>query len=228
MPRTVSAQEAPRQLLLLPAEGHADTSLDVTLREVFAARLPGTTLQVSAVPLEDVRLLAGCSEDAPDCLPQIAAQLGVDALLVRRLDAAGTQLTLTLHAYGATREAATRVDEADGERAVVSLLRTLQLLAPEPPPVVLAPVPPVVLEAPRAPPRRWPTRLGWTLTAVGGGLLGAGLIAGMLSRRDERRYARVSLDDEQAVDDAHRLLSSARDHARLANGLLLGGALITL
>ncbi|MEY4508867.1 MAG: hypothetical protein RLZZ450_989 [Pseudomonadota bacterium] len=211
-------------------------------------------VQTSPVPFEDVQLIAGCGADETACLQLIANQLGSDALLVRRLVAQPDgRALLTLTAYtthgevtpSAPRDVSALVDwtEAQGaERAVQQLLA--QLYPPpaepkreEPPPVVTPvdePLPePVVVATPATSQDldsstrgRWPSRLGWSAAAVGAGLLIVGVISGAAAGRDERAYARTPITDAPSVDRAHALLDDADRHARVANGLIIGGAVV--
>lgn len=245
---SASADAAPRQLSVLRAGDAAlddprTSAVDAALDDALRTRLADTAVQTSSAPLEDVQLIAGCGDDEAACLQLIANQLGSDALLVRRLSAEseGTAMlsltTFRLYADGSaprTRQLSTNIDGTDAQalqRAVVLVLAELELIPAEPAPVIAepaAPPEPAPLPAHRAAGarKRWPARLGWTLSAVGCGLLGAGLISGVLSRRDERRYGRVTIDGPEAVDDAHGYLSSARQHAHTANGLFIGGAVL--
>jgi hypothetical protein len=208
-------------------------------------------VQTSPVPFEDVQLIAGCGADETACFQLIAHQLGSDALLVRRLVAQPDgRALLTLIAYSTRpdaaatppREVSAIIDwtEAQGaERAVQQLMAQLSP-APtrpreEPPPAVVVeppPVPePVVIEMPPAnqepgSPARWPSRLGWSVSAVGCGLLAVGLISGVAAQRDERAYSHVAITGAPAVDHAHSLLDDAERHARVANGLIIGGAVV--
>jgi len=236
------------------AVARVDRALQDTLA---TQRRQSSVVQTSPVPFEDVQLIAGCGADETACLQLIANQLGSDALLVRRLVAQPDRRALvTLTAYatqpGATptppREVSALIDwtEAQGaEHAVQHLMAQLYPAPPEPvqdvPPPVVAPV----VEAPTepmpeqqaAPPTsedlgsssrsRWPSRLGWSVAAVGCGLLVAGIVSGAASRRDERAYARAPIVDGPSVDRAHSLLDDADHHARLANGLIIGGAVVS-
>lgn len=249
------AESAPRQLSVLRAGDAAlddpqTIAVDAALHDALTTRLGSAAVQASSAPLEDVQLLAGCGDDEAACLQSIAMQLGTDALLVRRMSAqpdGSVLLSLTTfgtHAEQAapqTRQLSTNIEWNDAqslERGVLLLLTELQVVPPEPlpGPVVATPVePPHVASPAQASPERafgsrsrWPMRLGWTLSAVGCGLLSAGLISGALFRREERRYARVTIDGMEAADEALSHLSSARQHAHVANGLFIGGAVITV
>lgn len=231
--------------------------VDRALQDTLATqRRQSAVVQTSPVPFEDVQLIAGCGADETACLQLIANQLGSDALLVRRLVAQpDKRALLTLTAYstqpGAAatppREVSALIDwtEVQGaERAVQQLMAQLYPAGPEPvrevPPPVLAPVveevapePVVAAEPPPTPDldstsrARWPSRLGWSVAAVGCGLLVAGAVSGAASRRDERAYARAPIVDGPSVDRARALLDDADRHARLANGLLIGGAVVS-
>jgi hypothetical protein len=251
----VRAEAAPRQLSVLRAGDAAlddpqTIAVDAALHDALTARLGSTVVQASSAPLEDVQLIAGCGDDEAACLQSIAMQLGSDALLVRRLSAQPDgSVLLSLTAFGThaeqtapqTRQLSTNVEWNNAqslERGLLLLLTELQVVPPEPlpEPEVVMPVqapdlaapPPASVERVSGERSRWPMRLGWTLSAVGCGLLGAGLMSGALSRRDERRYARVTIDGMEAADEALSHLSSARQHAHVANGLFIGGAVITV
>jgi hypothetical protein len=273
------AEASPRQLSVLntvnAGVSEAQTAaVDRVLREALAQRLPGSRVETSPVPFEDVQLVAGCGSDEPTCLQQIANQLGSDALLVRRLAAQpdGSAL-LTLIAYdvqavplgshtdparaatlrsraeeprastpplpppAAPRQVSTRIDwtvPQAAEGAVLQLLAQLQAGPSAPPAPVELPPPAVEVEAPTtttsappAAPTRWQSRLGWSMAAVGCGLIAGGMISGAASRRDEESYANIVIGDAEAVDEAHALLTSAKRHARIANGLFIAGAVTT-
>lgn len=252
-PRQLSVLQA----AVVGVDGAAVARVDRALQDTLATqRRQSSVVQTSPVPFEDVQLIAGCGADETACLQLIANQLGSDALLVRRLVAQPDgRALLTLTAYttqpGAMatppREVSALIawTEAQGaERAVQQLMAQLYPGAPEPvrdvPPPVVAPVvetpPEPVVEQAAPPPAedlgtssrpRWPSRLGWSVAAVGCGLLVGGLISGAASRRDERAYASAPIVDGPSVDRAHSLLDDADRHARLANGLIIGGAVVS-
>lgn len=244
------ADAPPRQLSVLNAavvgvSAEASASVDQALREALAEHLKSSKLETSPVPFEDVQLIAGCGSDEPTCLQLIAEQLGSDALLVRRLDAqADGSALLALTAFATPpgaqptppRQVSTRIEWTQpqaAQRAVQQLLVELQL-QPPPAPASVAPAPaddarvdatdeqPPGTTPPS--PMRWQWRLGWTMSAVGCGLLAAGLITGAAARRDEEAYADVVIDGPKAVDEAHAALDDAERHAAIANGLFIAGA----
>jgi hypothetical protein len=231
--------------------------VDRALQDTLATqRRQSSVVQTSPVPFEDVQLIAGCGADETACLQLIANQLGSDALLVRRLVAQpGGRAVLTLIAYatqpGVTaappREVSGIIDWTEAQGAELTVRQLMGQLSPPPPEPVREVLPPVAAAAPAEPvvspeivatpvqteapasasPSLWPWRLGWTLSAVGCGLLAGGLISGAAARNDEDAYARTAIVDPASVDRAHARLDDAEGHARLANGLIISGAVIT-
>lgn len=68
---------------------------------------------------------------------------------------------------------------------------------------------------------------GWTLAVVGCSLLAAGATLGGIARSDHDEYASASIRSEADVDRARDLLESAQERSRRANGLLIGGGIVT-
>jgi hypothetical protein len=198
--------------------------VDRVLAGAVSARVPGAQLYVSPVPFEDVELAAGCSSQAQDadCLQRIAGSLGADWLLVRELrkDRAG-HVRLTLVAHDGPLAIVTR-------RAVAPVSSGKQ--APEQVvPMLIERLYPMqqgaserILREPRS---LSPANVvGWSATAVGGGLLAAGITMGVLSRRDHDKYERTEIRTPADADRAYELLDRSQQRARVANGLLIGGA----
>jgi hypothetical protein len=254
-PSAAGAQAAPRRLSVLNAaaagvELEHVAAVDSALREALSQRPEFSAVETSPVPFEDVQLAAGCGSEESACLRLIGQQLGTDALLVRKLvqHSAGTA-TLSLVAQAdvsdvseASRQASADISwqEPGGAARVVRLLlarlqQNTPAVAPaaeESAPAATSPAEAEAAElantsAPHAPLSRWRWRLGWTLTAVGAGLLVAGLTSGILSRHDERTYAHAAIGNEQDVDHAHALFERADQRAHLANALFDAGAAVT-
>jgi hypothetical protein len=148
----------------------------------------------------------------------------------------GSTPPVSLAPPAAPRQVSTRINwtvPQAAESAVLQLLAQLQAEPSAPPPAVLPPpvveveAQPIPPSAPLAAPTRWQSRLGWSMAAVGCGLIAGGMISGAASRRDEQTYADLVIDDAEAVDEAHALLTSAQRHARIANGLFIAGAVTT-
>ncbi|MEY4511404.1 MAG: hypothetical protein RLZZ450_3526 [Pseudomonadota bacterium] len=212
----------PAQAAIVDAALHVKLS---KLREFGSVRsLP--------VPLEDLQLAAGCGADENACLQLMAQQLEAGALLVRQLAAEPDgSLTLTL----LVQDQALEQGEAWRAQGVLRSLtsedidRTLQHVLAQlfPQSVALASEPSLrVASRDRdAPDRRW--RAGWTLSALGVGLLAAGLTSGLLSRRDERAFGRTDITTEQDVDHAQSAFARADRRARLATFFASTGAVVT-
>ncbi len=66
--------------------------------------------------------------------------------------------------------------------------------------------------------------VGWTATVIGGGVLAAGTVMGVLSQRDNHAYRDADIQTTEDVERAAARLDRARDRARSANVLLIGGA----
>lgn len=219
----------PQQRLVVLQRGGEDIAqpliadVDRTLAGAVRSQIPGATLYVSPVPFEDVELAAGCSsqEQDADCLQRIAGSLGADWLLVREVsrDRAGhVYLTLVAH---------------DGPQAIVTRRAVAQLAGAKRSP---SHVVPMLIE------RLYPSQnagdrpltsprgsspasvVGWSSTAVGGSLLAAGLAMGVLSHRDHRSYEKMDIESQADVDRARDMLDRSQQRARVANGLLIGGA----
>ncbi|MET0284133.1 MAG: hypothetical protein ABW352_06675, partial [Polyangiales bacterium] len=178
---------------------------------------------VSPVPFEDVELAAGCSSQAQDadCLQRVAGSLGADWLLVRELhkDSKG-RVSLTLIAHDGPQAIVTR-------RAVAGLGTGKQAPAQVVPMLIerLYPQQNIGDRPLREPRSLSPANVvGWSSTAVGGGLLAAGITMGVLSKRDHDKYERTDIRTRADADQAHDLLEKSQQRARVANGLLIGGA----
>jgi hypothetical protein len=203
-------------------EATTDT-VDRALAGAVSAHVPRASLYVSPIPFEDVELAAGCSsgqQDA-DCLQRVAGSLGADWLLVRELtkDRAGhVYLTLIAH---------------DGPQAIVTRRAVSQISTGKQAPAQVVPMlierlypMQAVSERPFHEPRSLSPAnvVGWSSTAVGGGLLAAGITMGVLSHRDHQKYERADLHTPADVDQAREALDRSQQRARVANGLLIGGA----
>jgi hypothetical protein len=205
--------------------GETQTEVDKALAGSVSAHVPGASLYVSPVPFEDVELAAGCGaqhEDA-DCMQRIAGSLGADWVLVRELrqDRAGrTFLTLVAHDGPqaiVTRRAVTQID-----RGKLAPAQAVQTLVERLYPTQARGYDERPLSAPRS---LSPANVvGWSSAAVGGGLLAAGITMGVLSRRDHDSYERAEIRSPADVDRARDMLDRSQQRARVANGLLLGGA----
>lgn len=235
------AQSAPRRLSVLNAAvAGVDQArlekVDVALREALSTHSEFALVQTSAVPFEDVELAAGCGPEQGSCLQLIATQLGTEALLVRRLSAlSDASATLTLIVAdapaqgGATRQAGAEIVWSEPQGAERVVHQVLAELFPPPPAALmpeslaLAPEPPSSTHTERP---RWRFRLGASLTAIGGGLLVAGLTSGILARHSEREYGHATTRNVEEVDHAHALFTNAERRARIANGMLGAGAVV--
>jgi len=232
------------------AREHIDAVLFTTLLKLrrFA------TVEASPVPFEDVQLALGCADDENACLTMIAQQLDTRELLVRRLVAQPDgSLTLTLTAYGAapTGEGQGQADATPHSSTAHAELTWSQLRAPEevvpsllaeiyPSPVAPAPAAAAVvqpLEVRETPPEstsrhapvkrsRRALKVAWTLGALGGGLLAAGIATGALARSSEQQYADIAIEEMVDVDRAHKLLDRTERRARVANILFGVGGVV--
>jgi hypothetical protein len=219
-----------RLVVLQRAAGGVPTpvvdEVDRVLAGAVASHVPGAQLYVSPVPFEDVELAAGCSSQVQDadCLQRIAGSLGADWLLVRELRKdRGGHVRLTLVAHDGPQALVTR-------RAVAPVSAGKQ--APEQVvPMLIDRLYPMqsnqnegerLLRQPRS---LSPANVvGWSSTAVGGGLLAAGITMGVLSQRDQEKYQRTDVRTSADADRAYELLDRSQQRARVANGLLIGGA----
>jgi hypothetical protein len=197
--------------------------VDRVLAGAVAARVPEAALYVSPVPFEDVELAAGCRSEAHDvdCLQRVATSLGADWLLVRGLtrDRNG-RVSIMLVAHDGPQAIVTR--------RAVSRLSTGKQAPDHVLPMLIERLYPMqrssdlLLHQPRS---LSPANVvGWSTTAVGGGLLAAGVTMGVLSRRDHDKYERTDVNTPADADRAHELLDRSQQRARVANGLLIGGA----
>jgi hypothetical protein len=186
------------------------------------------------VPLEDVQLAAGCLSDlgAPDetraaleiaCLRLVARQLDVDTLLVRQLSGQGdgtVLLTMLVQdltpTYGEPQRAQAVLPHASAKDSKRSVQQLVTQLFPQ-----------AKSRASSSAEARRRRALGWTLSAVGTGLLVASLTCATLARHDERSYADVDIENEQDVDHAQQLLGRAERRARMANVFLGTGVAVT-
>ena len=66
--------------------------------------------------------------------------------------------------------------------------------------------------------------LGWSSIASAGAMLLTGTVFAVLSDRDEQAYADQTIRSVADVDDAQSLLERSQREAKVANGLLIGGA----
>jgi hypothetical protein len=242
---TASAEQQARRLVVLHRGGKdiaEATRVEIDQLVLEAVSEPGrfSTAHVSPVPFEDVELAADCRSRDDDCMRRIAATLEADWLLVRELarDASGgTRLALIAH-DGRLADLPRRaealipaVGEPTAKQVVAPLVERLYPAEP----AVLTPVPAPAatrFEPASAPAEAVPMRssraarsVGWTATAVASGLLLAGIAIGAESHQDTRFYQRVEVHDASDVDRAADLLGRARQHARTANGLFIGGAI---
>lgn len=218
----------PQQRLVVLERGSAGIpetvadEVDRSLAGALSAHVPAASLYISPVPFEDVELAAGCQGEDADCLQRVASSLGADWLLVRELnkDRAG-KISLSLVALDGpqamvTRRAASRL--ATGKQAPSQVV-----------PVLVERLYPTaqgaserLLHEPRS---LSPANVvGWSSSAVGGGLLAAGITMGVLSHRDHDKYDRTQVRTTEDVDRAHELLDRSQQRAHVANGLLIGGA----
>jgi len=218
--RAASVGVDPAQAATIDASLHAKLS---KLREFGSVRsLP--------VPLEDLQLAAGCGADENTCLQLMAQQLEDGTLLVRQL-AAGPDGALTLTLL--VQDQALEQGEAWRAQGVLRTFtseeidRTLSPMLAElfPRSVALEPNLQVADRDHDAPDRRW--RAGWSLSALGVGLLAAGLTSGLLSRRDERAFGHTDITTEQDVDRAQSAFARADRRARLATFFASTGAVVT-
>ncbi len=197
--------------------------VDRVLAGAISSHVPSATLYISPVPFGDVELAAGCNQAGreADCLQRVAGSLGADWVLVRELHKDRTgKVSVTLIAH-------------DGPQAVVTRRAVAQLAAGQQAP---AQVIPMLID--RLYPIQYagdrPVResrslepakvVGWSSAAVGSGMLAAGITMGALSRRDHDKYERTQVRDRADADAARDALERSQQRARIANGLLIGGA----
>jgi len=183
----------------------------------------------SQVPFEDVELAADCTARDADCMQRIATSLDADWLLVRELGRNREgQVYLTLVAHDGPQAMVTRRAVAqlgDGPRGpdhVVPML--VERLYPElAQGNVLAAAPDAT--TPDSSSSAQPLRaVGWTTLGVSTGLLAVGVALGVLSQQDHRAYVDADTSTPAAVDRATDDLDRAQKRARIANGLMIGGA----
>ena len=214
--------------------GPADSAaLDAALHDALAQLQTFSRVNTLPVPLEDVQLAAGCftavspHEEARAaieivCLRLMAQQLGVDTLLVRQLIDQGDGSVLLTILVLDTADPSAEPARAEAVLAPASLQDGKSAVR-----LVAQLFPHSLQRASSSATSRQRRRLGWTLSAVGTGLLFASLTCSVLARHDQRSYADVDIEDEQDVDHAQQLLGRAGRRARLANVFLGTGAVVT-
>jgi hypothetical protein len=203
-------------------QGIPDTlrsQVDQQLLQSIGSQLRAASAYSSDVPFGDVELAAGCSARDPDCMQRIAASLGADWLLVRELfrDASGTIfLTLVAHdgpAAMVTRRAVGSLSAEESPDKVVPVLVTR-----------LYPTPSTQDTHDERPSLQVATIAGWSATGAGLALITVGVVMGVLSRSAHSDYENTKIHFASDVDRAQDLLSRSQQRARVANGLLIGGA----
>jgi hypothetical protein len=209
--------------------------VDLVLAETLA-RSGHFAARFSPAPYADVKLAAGCGERDTECLKRIANTLGSEWLLVRELfrDRQGVA-HLTLMAQdgrdGTVSRRASAPLSRDGgatpAQVVPLLVSRLYNLALAPEPVgAPASAPPATRRLDDARERRVDMRaaFGWPSVIGGSALVATGAVFAVLSKRDENAYADQEIRVPADVDRAEDLLDRSRREAKVANGLLIGGA----
>lgn len=235
-PSLVHAQAAPTASLLSTAasegvRGGLSGAVDRLLRSRLDA-LEVVAVQGSvALDIADVQLALGCVGETPECLAQVAAQIGVAVLILPNLDRAGDELVLSVARFdaadGQLRRAVRRArgDQAETEilDAIDGALRELFDL----PPAALEPDPdPEDVDAPATTPTRQPDPVLPSITlGAGVAVLGAGIVTGVLHRGEADAYAvPPSTAEDVAERQGHR--RSAEDLALATNVLVVAGGAI--
>jgi hypothetical protein len=213
----------------VPAELRAE--VDQLVLRAVTERVHFAAAYGSQVPFEDVELAADCTARDTDCMQRIATSLDADWLLVRELvrDREG-QVYLTLVAHDGpqaivTRRAVARLAAAPNDPAHVVPMLVERLYPGASDTVASASPARDALPSVDASSGRSPLRMiGWSTLAAGSGLLAAGITIGALSQRDHRAYGDAQINTPADVDRASEELDRAQKRARIANGLLIGGA----
>jgi hypothetical protein len=207
-------------------------NIDAALQTQLSKLREFSSVHSLPVPLEDLQLAAGCSADEDACLQLMSEQLEAGVLLVRQLVAqqdGSMILTLRVQDRALEQGVARRAQGVLKNPTADDIDRTLQRMLAQLFLQSIAPTTKPSLEAPaadrRLPDRRW--RAGWALSALGVGLLTAGLTSALLSKRDERAYGRAGISTELDVDRARSTFERAEKRARLANYFGSAGAVIT-
>jgi hypothetical protein len=239
----LAAQEEAPRLVVLQSDGAVSPKLrkdvDGQLRATLARRPAFQEAYVSPVPFEDVELAAGCNGREASCFQRIAATLDADWIMVRELtrDERGhVYLTLVAHdGSGAivTRRAVAEVSATGRQtpqQVVPLLVDRLYPESKEAQPLAQT----SVLPRPRAEPSRTTQTLpkerspakivGWSSLAAGSAMVAAGAVMGALSRRDELKHNRASINGELEAERAGSLFNRATRRTNVANGLIIGGA----
>jgi len=241
--RTAEGQDRPLTAVLHPtASGANATALGDAFERVLRARLDSlgvvTLSGTPAVSFSDLQLAVGCLGETNECFSAIAAQLGVQAMVLTNVQVLGTETIVTV-SFVDTREAAAPgqvVRRASGEGAEQEILDAIEgmlrelfdLPEPEPPPeILMAPSVPAVRDP--QPRDQAPTGSSFPIVPVivmgaGVAIAGTGAIFGLLASGSESDYESAPTTTAADVDHALDLQSTAESQAMMANILLAVGA----
>lgn len=208
-----------------------DGELLRALREVAGVDEP----TASPVAFRELAAAAGCGEADASCLPSIAQDLEVQAVVFRRLEPTDTAIQLTLVYYDphiSDQPPHVREVLAPGSDLGATMDGAVRSLfgIPEPPAEVASPEEPRRQVEP-APGHVHDTSVhAYTVIVLGTGalvLIGAA-VAGVLSLNAQSDYEDAEIvtraDADRALDD----LQAAEDRATAANVMFMAGAAITL
>jgi hypothetical protein len=184
-----------------------------------------------ALDIAEVQLALGCVGETPECLTQVAEQVGVTVLILSNLDRVGDEVVLSVGHFdsrdGQLRRVVRRVrgEQAETEilDAIEGALRELfDLPLPEEDPVELDEIePPVVTPPARSPDLALPS----ITLATGAAVLGAAIVTGVLFQGEADAYAIApEVPEDVAERQGHR--RSAEELALATNVLAITGGVV--
>jgi hypothetical protein len=226
---------APTRLQTVVLRGTAGVSLavadavDAALLRELAHTAGLTSLTVSPIELDEIRLTTGCRAATRACLGMIAETLAADSIVLRELTlrADGTaELSLAYLDPDAREEPLTvrgevsATDASAAARAVPPAVRALFRLPDQ---VLAAPQPMDQGATPTVFARiRMPT---WIVLGSGAAAIAAGIVLGVLANGSHQAYLDTRVESAADADRAADHLSAAEDRALAANLFLAAGAI---
>jgi hypothetical protein len=218
-----------------------DAALLRALGDLAGIRKPS----LSPVNYGEVQLTVGCSDELPECLAAITHVAEADAIVVRHLvvDANGAAVLRLLYFDEAggpaqVQAAAVPVDRAfELAQVVPGLVRELFQI-PEPAPnSTTGPAP--ALSPPQAAASSDAgiapepvdhgasiSAITWIALAVGASALAAGVVLAVSADADHDKFQSTRVRTPMQAEDAHRLFSSIKTRATLADVLMPAGAVV--
>lgn len=231
------AQEAPEASLLTTAtaegvrEGFGG-AVDRIVRSQLDALDVVNVRGAVALDIEEVQLALGCVGETPECLAQVAEQVGVQVLILPNLDRAGDELVLSVARFdargGDIRRVVRRAGGDDAETRILDsvdgLLRELFDLPPPPVDEIAERRDGTPIETPS--PARGPEVVLPSIVLGAGVLtLASAIIPAVLFQGEADAYAvPPATPEEAAAREANR--ASAEDLALAANAMFVTGGVI--